>query len=168
MDQLTRVRQAIANARRGATTSKSAQARGSRFKGDSGLIAVDRVPNRIFRVPAIPALLAGASTLASVRFEVSEPGLIIGWRGCALGTGHVDQMQSIGVRFNLNGQEEYSTSGLSADFAIFANLFPTSARFAPLCLPVDQRDQLNFDFKNFHASQAFTPELELFFAYEKA
>lgn len=150
--------------------SRQIHAGGNNRPLPGSLLELAESPSQLLVVPTV-SVAAATTTVAAVTVDFSGPGygLVIGMMGAAwvTATGVAAPLESMGLRFNLNGKTELVTDGAVQAFACFATLFRGNALYLPFRRLVASTDRMNFFFRNSDVDTAITPELTIFFLSEE-
>jgi hypothetical protein len=133
------------------------------------LLELAESPSRLLVVPYPSVDPATTGPAVTVDFSGPGFGLVIGMRGDAYATdtGLNHPLQSLSLRFNINGDEEIVTDGQVQQFANFATLFLGNALYLPIRRRLTSTDRMNFFVQNHDVDTDVTPVLTLFFLGDK-
>ena len=107
------------------------------------------------------AVITAGNESAMYRTDFTQgAGWLVGWRGTTRGDGSDAGRASLGVKANINGNEPLITNGQAEDYALFDCLYPkNSDTWSLLMLPMDIKDQLRTQYKNYHLMTSYTPHV---------
>jgi hypothetical protein len=120
----------------------------------------------VMQLSGIPSVGPTLTSVAVPLPSMSKLGLILGWRGTTVADGSAAGLASMAVRLEIDGAENMITDGTSPAFGNFDCLFPRNGGFMPLYREFSPGTNLQFYFRNLHATNTYTAAVALGIVWE--